>query len=116
MPMSRGPTGPSRCVRGFGVSSIRYTQLLGATASPAYTPSPDKTQEKSTRMWSEVRALLGEGSAKGRLVAVDFGRAPINAHTATFPQSGVTGRYFRLGQSRYRKALSHGISPKYMDA
>ena len=65
-------------------------------------------------MWGEIRALLGGDYDKERLVAVDCDRASINASTAAFPQAAVAGRYFHIGQSRYREVDGHGISQKYL--
>ena len=79
-----------------------------------YALLPNKTQEKYTRMWGEVRVLLGDDYGKERLATVEFERAAINALTATFPQSAVTGGYFHLWQSRSRKVVEHGLSQKYM--
>ena len=65
-------------------------------------------------MWGEFRVLLGGDYDKERLVTVEFERSAINALTATFPQSAVTGDYFHIGQSRNRKVIEHGLSQKYM--
>ena len=79
-----------------------------------YALLPNKTQEAYTRMWGEIRVLLGDDYDKERVVTVDFERAAINALTETFPHATVAGCYFHLGQSHYRKVGEHGLSQKYL--
>ena len=78
-----------------------------------YALLPNKTRHTYDRMWSEIKNL--HAGLNPRRIMSDFEKAAIDSVKTALPNVSVTGCYFHLGQSLWRKVQDLGHREQYVE-
>lgn len=95
----------------FQLYTIHGSTNAGFIVPCLFALLPNKTRETYDRLFHYVKNLrLDMGPAT---VMMDYEKAAMNSVEATFPRAAVTGCFYHLSQSVYRKIQSEGLQNTY---
>jgi hypothetical protein len=88
-----------------------HGKVLGKVVPLVYALLPNKNRRSYDRLLEELKRLLP--NLNPRSIMLDYEAAAIGALSGAFPHAQLTGCFFHLGQSVWRKVQSAGLAQLY---